>query len=81
MSKLKKPRRIMMLVKAGSAVDGFVEKLVRLSSNEYGYQLCGMCYLVSSSLLLFEPLGLAVVLVNSLAFQDIYGVHTLEHIF
>lgn len=29
MSKLKKPRRIMMLVKAGSAVDDFIEKLVR----------------------------------------------------
>ena len=29
-SKLKKPRRVMMLVKAGSAVDGFIEKLVPL---------------------------------------------------
>ena len=30
MSKLKKPRRVMMLVKAGSTVDGFIEKLVPL---------------------------------------------------
>ena len=29
-SKLKQPRRVMMLVKAGSAVDGFIEKLVPL---------------------------------------------------
>ena len=28
-SKLKKPRRVMMLVKAGSAVDAFIDKLVR----------------------------------------------------
>lgn len=28
-SKLKKPRRVMMLVKAGSAVDDFINKLVR----------------------------------------------------
>lgn len=28
--KLKKPRRVMMLVKAGSAVDGFIDKLVPL---------------------------------------------------
>ena len=27
-SKLKKPRRVMMLVKAGSAVDAFIDKLV-----------------------------------------------------
>lgn len=27
-SKLKKPRRVMMLVKAGSAVDAFIEQLV-----------------------------------------------------
>lgn len=27
-SKLKKPRRIMMLVKAGSAVDAFIEQIV-----------------------------------------------------
>lgn len=26
---LKKPRRVMMLVKAGAAVDAFIEKLVR----------------------------------------------------
>lgn len=29
-SKLKKPRRVMMLVKAGSAVDAFIDKLVPL---------------------------------------------------
>ena len=29
-AKLKKPRRVMMLVKAGSAVDAFVDKLVPL---------------------------------------------------
>ena len=28
--KLKKPRRVMMLVKAGSAVDAFIDKLVPL---------------------------------------------------
>lgn len=28
-SKLKKPRRIILLVKAGQAVDDFIEKLVR----------------------------------------------------
>lgn len=27
-SKLKKPRRVMLLVKAGSAVDAFIDKLV-----------------------------------------------------
>ena len=27
-SKLKKPRRVMMLVKAGSAVDNFIQQLV-----------------------------------------------------
>lgn len=31
-SKLKKPRRVMMLVKAGSAVDAFIDKLVSLIS-------------------------------------------------
>ncbi len=30
MGKLKKPRRVMMLVKAGSAVDAFIDKLVPL---------------------------------------------------
>lgn len=30
-SKLKKPRRVILLVKAGQAVDDFVEKLVRSS--------------------------------------------------
>ena len=29
-SKLKKPRRVMILVKAGSAVDAFIDKLVPL---------------------------------------------------
>ena len=29
-SKLKKPRRVMLLVKAGSAVDAFIDKLVML---------------------------------------------------
>lgn len=29
--KLKKPRRVMMLVKAGSAVDAFIDKLVNTS--------------------------------------------------
>ena len=29
-AKLKKPRRVMMLVKAGSAVDAFIDKLVPL---------------------------------------------------
>ena len=29
-SKLKKPRRVMLLVKAGQAVDDFIDKLVRL---------------------------------------------------
>ena len=29
-AKLKKPRRVMMLVKAGAAVDAFIEKLVPL---------------------------------------------------
>ena len=28
-SKLKKPRRVMLLVKAGQAVDAFIDKLVR----------------------------------------------------
>lgn len=28
-SKLKKPRRVILLVKAGSAVDDFIDKLVR----------------------------------------------------
>ena len=28
-SKLKKPRRVMLLVKAGAAVDAFIDKLVR----------------------------------------------------
>ena len=28
-SKLKKPRRVMLLVKAGSAVDAFIDKLVQ----------------------------------------------------
>lgn len=31
-SKLKKPRRVMLLVKAGSAVDAFVDKLVSIPS-------------------------------------------------
>lgn len=31
-SKLKKPRRIILLVKAGSAVDDFIKKLVRQTS-------------------------------------------------
>ena len=30
MKKLKKPRRVMMLVKAGRAVDDFIEKLIPL---------------------------------------------------
>lgn len=30
-SLLKKPRRVMLLVKAGSAVDAFIDKLVRSS--------------------------------------------------
>lgn len=30
MAKLKKPRRVMMLVKAGAAVDAFIDKLVPL---------------------------------------------------
>ena len=30
MSKLKKPRRVMMLVKAGSAVDDFIDKIAPL---------------------------------------------------
>lgn len=39
-AKLKKPRRVMMLVKAGSAVDGFIDKLVsyhfsRVSISDY----------------------------------------------
>lgn len=32
-SKLKKPRRVMLLVKAGQAVDDFILKLVRTDSN------------------------------------------------
>lgn len=31
-AKLKKPRRVMMLVKAGSAVDSFIDKLVSTPS-------------------------------------------------
>jgi 6-phosphogluconate dehydrogenase len=34
-SKLKKPRRVMLLVKAGQAVDAFIEKLVRDSYDYY----------------------------------------------
>lgn len=30
MSKLKKPRKVMLLVKAGAAVDAFIQKLVWL---------------------------------------------------
>jgi len=30
-SKLKKPRRVMLLVKAGGAVDDFIQKLVRVA--------------------------------------------------
>ena len=41
---LKKPRRVMMLVKAGSAVDAFIEQLVSL------YKLfCGFTHLVAWS--------------------------------
>ena len=58
-SKLKKPRRVMMLVKAGSAVDSFIDQLVPLlekgdiiidgGNSEYldtqvcGTGLTGMC--------------------------------------
>lgn len=35
--KLKKPRRVMMLVKAGSAVDAFIDKLVSVG----GVAECG----------------------------------------
>ena len=37
--KLKKPRRVMMLVKAGSAVDAFIDKLVR-ELKEITFPLC-----------------------------------------
>lgn len=33
-NKLKKPRRVMMLVKAGSAVDDFIKQLVRVLAHE-----------------------------------------------
>jgi len=35
-AKLKKPRRVMLLVKAGSAVDDFIQKLVAISSHFWG---------------------------------------------
>ena len=34
-AKLKKPRRVMMLVKAGEAVDEFINKLVSLYSHTF----------------------------------------------
>ena len=34
-SKLKKPRRVMLLVKAGSAVDAFIDKLVQLFVSDF----------------------------------------------
>ena len=37
---LKKPRRIMMLVKAGQAVDDFIEKLVGPSSAPPNHDCC-----------------------------------------
>lgn len=40
-SKLKKPRRVMMLVKAGSAVDSFIDQLVK----------CHICQFILASLL------------------------------
>lgn len=42
-SKLKKPRRVILLVKAGQAVDDFIEKLVRpalLTVGAGGSELC-----------------------------------------
>lgn len=39
-SKLKKPRRIILLVKAGSAVDDFINKLVRKDTS-YGILFVG----------------------------------------
>ena len=37
-SKLKSPRRVMLLVKAGSAVDAFIDKLVSVS--DYFSSVC-----------------------------------------
>ena len=44
--KLKKPRRVMMLVKAGSAVDTFIDKLVsRQKASRIGLVLpCHFCF-------------------------------------
>ena len=39
-SKLKKPRRVMLLVKAGSAVDAFIDKLVRAVNTSPLRPLC-----------------------------------------
>ena len=49
-SKLKKPRRVMMLVKAGSAVDAFIDKLVR-KLEEITFPLC-----IAASLI-YLPVG------------------------
>ena len=53
-SKLKKPRRVMMLVKAGSAVDAFIDQLTPLlekgdiiidgGNSEYTDSIVRMCY-------------------------------------
>ena len=43
-SKLKKPRRVMMLVKAGSAVDAFIDKLVSSEANTAKRVIYGHCF-------------------------------------
>ena len=47
-SKLKKPRRVMLLVKAGAAVDAFIEKLVInfLYTNQIAILLARPCIFV-----------------------------------
>lgn len=45
-SKLKKPRRVMLLVKAGAAVDAFIDKLVKplfLYQLKYYLQMFAIC--------------------------------------
>lgn len=58
-SKLKKPRRIILLVKAGQAVDDFIEKLVRpalLSAATAGTELFSFLPLTILLKRIFPPL-------------------------
>lgn len=53
-AKLKKPRRVMMLVKAGKPVDDFIDQVVRVGGGEQGWgnvraQPCHMLSLVASA--------------------------------